>query len=144
MNKARFNFWIIAIAGTLAFGWMIAELVRALINVVDQAGLSAIVWDGVVHHKVGELLVGIPFVAILALSNVWPKEKVRSLIRPSAVVMVIGGLLNAIAWYTLRHTVAAGEFLRIWCLIIFVFGLTGAWISGRMLELTTRHTAGRG
>ena len=134
MNKRLLNFWIITAVGTLAFGWMIVELVRVLLEVGNERGFQAVPLDGVIQHKVGELMVGVPFVSMLALSNLWPKEKVRALIRRSVLVMVTGGLLNAVAWFSLRDRLPPGDFLRIWCLVIFAFGLIGAWLLARMLE----------
>ncbi len=134
MNKRIFSFWVMTAVGVVAFGWMIAELVRVVLEVANASGFRSLLMDGVVQHKVGELMVGIPFVTILALSNLWAKERVRSLIRGLAAVMLVGGVLNAIAWYSLSDRIAAGDFLRIWCLIIFVFGLTGPWLLTRMLD----------
>ena len=134
ITKHILNFWIITVVGIVAFGWMIAELVRAVLEVGNQAGVQAVFWDGVVQHKVGELMVGVPFVAILALANLWPKERVRVWIRRTVVLMVIGGLLNVIAWYSLRDRIAATDFLRLWCLTIFAFGLIGSWLLTLMLE----------
>jgi hypothetical protein len=128
MNKRALNFWLIFVVSLIAFGWMIAELGRVFFEVESHSGLSAVVFDGVAQHKIGELMVGIPFVAVLALSNLWAREKVFSLIRRTRIVMITGGLLNALAWYSLREKVGADSFLRIWCLIIFVFGLVGSWL----------------
>jgi len=69
MNKRAVNFWLIFVVALIAFGWMIVELFRVFFEVKSQFGLSAIPFDGVMQHKIGELMVGIPFVAILDLSN---------------------------------------------------------------------------
>jgi hypothetical protein len=134
MNKPAFNFWLIFVVGIVAFGWMIAELVRAFFEA--PPGLAAVALDGVIQHKVGELMVGIPFVAVLALSNLWPPERTRLLIKRTRFVMIAGGVLNVLAWYTLGDKFLAGSFLRIWCLVIFVFGLAGpsalTWMAGKM------------
>ncbi len=136
MNKRTVNFWLIFVVGIIAFGWMIAELLRVLFEVKDRTGLSAIPFDGVVQHKIGELMVSVPFVAILALSNLWAREKLFSFIRRTRFIMITGGLLNALAWYSLREKVEADSFLRIWCLIIFVFGLFGSWLLLWMVSRT--------
>src|SRR5687767_1935695 len=138
MNKRTLNFWIIAVVGTVAFVWMIAELVRVVFEVGNQSGLAAVPLDGVVQHKVGELMVGVPFVSILALTNLWSAAKIRLLIRRSVIVMVVGGLLNALAWYSLRDRVAASDFLRIWCLIIFAFGLSAPWLLYWIVNRTSK------
>ena len=137
MNKRAINFWLILVVGLFAFGWMTVELVRVFFEVKSQSGLSAVPFDGVMQHKIGELMVGIPFVAVLALSNLWAREKVLSLIRQTRLVMITGGLLNALAWYSLREKVEADSFLRVWCLVIFVFGLFGSWILSWMVNRTT-------
>jgi hypothetical protein len=136
MNKRAVNFWLILVVALIAFGWMLVELVRVFFEVKSQSGLSAIPLDGVMQHKIGELMVGVPFVAILALSNLWTRDKVSSLIRQTRIVMITGGLLNALAWYRLREKVGADSFLRIWCLIIFVFGLVGSWLLSWMVNRT--------
>ncbi len=136
MNKRVINFWLIFVVALIAFGWMIAELLRVFFEVKSQSGLSAVPFDGVMQHKIGELMVGIPFVAVLAVSNLWAREKVLYLIRRTRFVMIIGGLLNALAWYSLREKVEADSFLRIWCLVIFVFALVGSWLLSWMVNRT--------
>ena len=136
MNKRAVNFWLIFVVALIAFGWMIAKLLRVFFEVKSQSGLSAIPFDGVMQHKIGELMVGIPFVAILDLSNLWTREKVFSLIRQTRFVMITGGLLNGLAWYSLGEKVGADSFLRIWCLVIFVFGLVGSWLLSWMVNRT--------
>ena len=139
MNKRAFNFWLIFVVASIAFGWMIAEFFRVFFEVKSQSGLSAVPFDGVIQHKIGELMVAIPFVAILALSNLWAREKLFSLVRRTRFVMITGGLLNALAWYSLREKVEADSFLRIWCLIIFVFGLFGSWLLLWMVSRTNNE-----
>ena len=136
MNIRAVNFWLILVVALIAFGWMIAELVRVFFEVKSRFGFSAVPFDGVIQHKIGELMVGVPFVAILALSNLWTREKVLSLIRQTRLVMITGGLLNALAWFSLREKVGSDSFLRIWCLIIFVFGLIGSWLLSWMVKRT--------
>lgn len=140
MNKRAVNFWIILVASLIAFGWMIAEVFRVFFEVSNRAGLSAIPFDGVVQHKIGELMVGVPFAAVLALSNLRAREKVFSLIGKTRVVMIAGGLLNALAWFSLRERFEADSFLRIWCLLIFVFGSVGSWLLIRMVSLASDTT----
>lgn len=139
MNKRLINFWLILFVSLIAFGWMIAELLRAYFEIKNVNGLSAIPFDGVMQHKIGELMVGIPFVAILAFSNIWSLEKTFVFIRRMRIVMITGGLLNALAWYSLREKVEADSFLRVWCLVIFVFGLFGSWILSWMVNRTTNE-----
>lgn len=136
MNKRIVNFWLIFGVALFAFGWMIVELLRVLFEVTTLSGLSAVPFDGVIQHKIGELMVGIPFVAILAFSNLWSREKIFSFIRLTQIVMITGGLLNALAWYSLREKVSADSFLRIWCLMIFVFGSIGSWLLSRIVNQT--------
>lgn len=136
MNKRAVNFWFIFVVASIAFGWMIAELFRVVFEVESRSGLSAVPFDGVVQHKIGELMVGIPFVTVLALSNLWAREKVHSLVSQTRLVMITGGLLNTLAWYSLREKVGADSFLRIWCLVIFIFSLVGSWLLSWMVNRT--------
>jgi hypothetical protein len=138
MNKRLINFWLILVVALVAFGWMFAELFRVFFEVKSIYGFSAIPFDGVMQHKIGELLAGIPFVAILAFSNRWSTEKTFVFIGRMRIVMIAGGLLNALAWYSLREKVEAESFLRIWCLVIFVFGLFGFWVLSWIMNRTTK------
>lgn len=136
MSKRTVNFWLVLVTALVAFGWMIAELLRVFFDVKSRSGISAVPFDGVMQHKIGELMVAVPSVAVIALSNLWAREKVFALIRQTRVLMIVGGLLNALAWYSLREKFGADSFLRIWCLIIFIFGLTGSWLLLRMVNRT--------
>ena len=138
MNKRLINFWLILFVSFIAFGWMIAELFRVLFEVKSIYGFSAIPFDGVIQHKIGELMVGIAFVGILAFSNRWSTEKTFVFIGRMRIVMITGGLLNALAWYSLREKVEADSFLRVWCLVIFVFGLFVYWALSWMVNRTTK------
>lgn len=136
MKKRAINFWFLIVVGIVAFGWLITELLLVFFDVKSRSGLAAAAFDGVIQHKIGEIMVAVPFFAVLVLSNLWSPEKISSLIRRTRLVMITGGLLNALAWYSLREKVEADSFLRIWCLVIFVFGLVGSWLLSRMLNRT--------
>ena len=118
------------LVGIPAFVWLLAELLRALMEVVNRSGILSVPLDGVIQHKVGELMVGAPLFLILLLSNKWSKEKILALTNRLRVVMIAGGLLNGLAWYSLRERAAWNSFLRVWCLVLLCAGLFGAQIVG--------------
>ncbi len=131
-------FWLMLLVGTIAFVWLFAELGRVWSEVVSRAGVSSIPFDGVVQHKIGELMVGAPLFLIALLSYARSKERLFAFANRMQIVMIIGGLLNGIAWYSLRERVSWDSFFRIWCLIILVVGLfvlpTVKWLIGKTKE----------
>ena len=112
--------------GIPAFIWLIVELIRVFLEVVNRSGVSAVPLDGVIQHKIGELMVGVPLFLILLLSNKWSKEKIFTLISQTQIVMIIGGLLNGVAYFSLRERENFDWFFQVWCLILLIAGLLGA------------------
>lgn len=116
-------FWLMSLIGAIAFVWMFAELGRVFLEVVNRSGVSAIPLDGVIQHKIGELMVSVSLFLVVLLSYVWSKERLFTFASRLQIVMIVGGLLNGIAWYGLRERESWDSFFRIWCLIILVVGL---------------------
>ena len=108
-----------------AMAWMVVELLRASWNVGRSAGIGAIALDGVIQHKVGELLVALPLIAVAVLSNVWTKERLLALIRRTQLLMWGGGVLNGLAWLSLRDQVDWAW----WCVLLLAAGLLGPWLT---------------
>ena len=129
MKNKKPNFWLMLLVGVAAFVWLFAELVRVFLEVVHRSGIPSVPLDGVIQHKVGELMVAGPLFLIVLLGNIWPKGKLAALADRARVVMVVGGLLNGLAWYSVRDRMAAGSFFRVWCLVLLVVGLFGARIA---------------
>lgn len=142
MKNRKFNFWLMLLVGIPAFIWLLVELVRVTSKVVHRFGISSIPLDGVIQHKVGELMVGVPLFLILLLSYKWTKERVLSLVSGTRIIMIIGGLLNALAWYSLREREPWNSFFRIWCLVLLFVGLFGAQIARWLLKLAEKRVAG--
>lgn len=117
------------LVGIAAFVWLFAELVRAFLEVVNRFGMAAIPLDGVIQHKVGELMIGAPLYLVALLGNRWSKEKLFALANRTRIVMIVGGLLNGLAWYSLRERETWDSFFRIWCLILLFVGLFGSQIA---------------
>jgi len=126
MDKQKLNFWAMALIGTPAFIWMLAELIRVFSEVTNRSGVSSVPLDGVIQHKIGELMAAVPLFLILLLTNIWSKEKVFTLINRTQVVMIIGGLLNGLAYFSLLGRETFDWFFQVWCLILLVVGLLGA------------------
>ena len=135
MNDRRLNFWIMVLAGVPAFIWLAAELVRVSLEVWGRSGVWSLAGDGVVQHKVGELMVAVPLYLLLLLANRWPVDKVSALANRTRIVMIAGGVLNAVAWYSLRDREPWDSFFRIWCVILLLVGLFGSqiakWVTAR-------------
>ncbi len=129
MKNKKLSFWLMVIVGIPAFVWLVAELMRVFLEVVNRSGISSAVLDGVLQHKVGELMICAPLFLILVLGNKWSKEKVAALTDRMRALMIAGGLLNALAWYSLREREAWDSFFRVWCLILLFAGLFGSQIA---------------
>ncbi len=127
-----------SLVGAVAFVWMFAELGRVFLEVVNRSGVSAIPLDGVVQHKIGELMVSVSLFLVVLLSYVWSKERLFTFASRMQFVMIVGGLLNGIAWYGLRERESWDSFFRIWCLIILVVGLFGSQIAKWLVSKTKR------
>lgn len=129
-----------ALAGIPAFIWLLIELIRVFSEVVNRSGILSVPLDGVIQHKVGELMVATPLFMLLLLSNKWSKERIFALANRSRIIIIVGGLLNGLAWYSLRERAAWNSFFRIWCLVLLFVGLFGAqivkWLVSRAKERT--------
>jgi hypothetical protein len=129
-----------ALAGIPAFIWLLIELIRVFSEVVNRSGILSVPLDGVIQHKVGELMVATPLFMLLLLSNKWSKERIFALANRSRIIIIVGGLLNGSAWYSLREREAWNSFFRIWCLVLLFVGLFGAqivkWLVSRAKERT--------
>jgi hypothetical protein len=128
MRRSPFDFWFVGTTGAIAFIWLFAELVRVLRQVIAQQGAVGIIIDGVIQHKIGEILVAAPLFLLTLLSDKWSKDKLLRLVSYTEFVMVAGGLLNALAWFNLGEQEDWTSFFRIWCLVLFVTGFFGAFI----------------
>ena len=127
-----------SLVGAVAFVWMFAELGRVLLEVVNRSGISSIPLDGVVQHKIGELMVSVSLFLVVLLTYVWSKERLFTFASRMQIVMIVGGLLNGIAWYGLRERESWDSFFRIWCLIILVVGLFGSQMAKWLVSKTKR------
>ena len=112
-----------------------------LLEDIYRFGVLSVPLDGVIQHKVGELMVGAPLFLILLLSNKWPKERVFALADRTRIIMIIGGLLNAVAWYSLRQRETWDSFFRMWCLVLLLAGLFGSRIIKWLVNLSREGIA---
>ena len=143
MMNRKLNYWLMLIIGIPAFIWLLFELIRVLLEVIHRFGAAAIPLDGVIQHKVGELMVGAPLFLILLLFNKWPKDKIFTLVNRTRIIMIIGGLLNGLAWYSLRHRESWDSFFRVWCLVLLFVGLFGSQIARWIVNLSGERVVGR-
>ena len=119
-----------------AFIWLLVELIRVFLEVTNRSGVSAVPLDGVIQHKIGELMVAAPLFVLLLLANKWSKEKLFTFINRTQVVMIIGGLLNGLAYFSLRGRETFDWFFQVWCLILLVVGLLGSPIARWFVRMT--------
>ena len=129
-----------ALAGIPAFIWLLAELIRVFSEVVNRSGILFVPLDGVIQHKVGELMVATPLFLLLLLSNKWSKERIFALANRTRIIMIVGGLLNGLAWYSLGDREAWDSFFRIWCLVLLFVGLFGAQIAKWLVSWAKERT----
>ena len=140
MRNRKLNFWLMALAGIPAFIWLLAELIRVFLEVVNRSGILFVPLDGVIQHKVGELMVATPLFLLLLLSNKWPRERIFALANRTRIIMIVGGLLNGLAWYSLREREAWDSFFRIWCLTLLFVGLFGSQIAKWLVSWAKERT----
>ncbi len=115
-----------AFIGIPAFIWLLAELIRVFLEVSNRSGVSSVPFDGVIQHKIGELMVGVPLFLVCLLSIKWSKDKIFTFINRMQIVMIIGGLLNGLAFFSLRGREIFDWFFQFWCLLLLAVGLLGA------------------
>jgi len=113
------------VVGACGFGWMGTILADRIALITIDGGWRAVVGDGRIQHGVGELMATVSFFAILVSSKVWPLHRVLALSARLRGVMVVGGLLNGLAWYS-TSAEAWNTVLRLWCLCLLGFGFMGA------------------
>ena len=123
-----------------AFVWLFVELIRVFLEVSNRSGVASVPFDGVIQHKIGELMVGAPLFLIFLLSNKWSKEKVFTLANRMQIIMIIGGLLNGLAWFSLRERETWDSFFRVWCLILLFVGLFGSPIAKYLVSVTKKNS----
>jgi hypothetical protein len=140
MRNQKLNFWLMSLVGLPAFVWLIAELIRVFFEVVNRSGFLSVPFDGVIQHKVGELMVGVPLFLILLLDNKWSKERTLALADQMQGWMIVGGLLNGLAWYSLREREAWNSFFRVWCLILLFVGLFASQIAKWLVRWARERT----
>ena len=123
----RFSFVFYVIIFCLGIGWMGLELLRVGWSILETKNFAAMITDGVVLHKIGELMVAAPFAWLAIMSSQWPVEKLQTFFTRTKWVMVAGGVLNGLAWLTLRDIVD----WHVWCLILLVWGTVAAPLFGK-------------
>ena len=122
--------------GLCGFGWMFFELAKRILIVSNQSSISSIPFDGKIQHGIGELMVSISFFSILLMSKVWLKERVFLLSSKLRFVMIIGGLLNGLAWFTTSSEEPWNGLFRMWCLFLFIFSIFATRIANWMVSKT--------
>lgn len=122
--------------GLFGFGWMFTELVKRILVVSNQSSISFITFDGKTQYGVGELILTLSFFSILLMTKVWVKEKVFSLSRKLRFLMILGGLLNGLAWFTTSSEENWNGLFRMWWLFLFVFSIFATPIANWMVSNT--------
>jgi hypothetical protein len=125
----RFSFVFSVIIFGVGIGWMGLELLRVGWKLAESQGFAAMLTDGVVWHKIGELMVAAPFAWLAIMSNQWPVDKLQTFFSRTKWIMIAGGVLNGIAWLTLRYRVD----WHIWCLILLIWGTVAAPLFGKYI-----------
>ncbi len=127
--KQKIHLWMSWSIVALGAGWMFVELARVVWQIGSQSGVWAIFGDGVAQHKIGELLIIIPFIIIAINSNFWPPARLRAFLSRGQWAMIAGGLLNGYAWFQLRYRVD----WHFWCLALLFWGVVFGPLFGRMM-----------
>lgn len=128
---------------TTAIGWLIMigltvflleELVRIALWTIPEWGFWTAITDGVILHKLGELLILPPLAAFALFNRKLPTERVIELIGKSRWVIWSGALLNLVAVFSLADRV----YWWAWPLLLAVVGgilplLMMRWIRTRAI-----------
>lgn len=127
MHSSKLIFWnrsISALIVGLGIGWMAWELVRVFWQITATSGPAAALRDGVTLHKIGELLIIIPFMSVVLRPTFGRPDRDFSaaLMQRLRLAMLAGALLNGYAWLELRQRVEWHS----WCLILLAAGVAGA------------------
>lgn len=124
-TKRKIEFIVMLSIGVFGFGWMFIILVKYISIVINQSGFLSIPFHGKLYHGIGELMLSISFFSILLMSKIWVKERVFSLSNKLRFVMITGGILNGLAWFTTSSEEKWNGVFRMWCLFLFAFGFCG-------------------
>lgn len=119
----RYNTLVIWIVSVPAALWLGAELMRAMLEVERTRGYTELLFDGVVQHKVGELLIMFPILCVLLALNRRSEEQMMRAIDGVRWMILAGGVLNGIAWLSLADRAVPTSFLRVWCSVLLVFSI---------------------
>ena len=98
---------------------MFFELLRSGWRAFGESGFPGLLWDGVVLHKIGELMIIIPLGWIAAGSVPLSQSFLERLQKYALWMAPLGGLLNLAAWFKLNELVP----WHVWCLILLGMGL---------------------
>lgn len=129
MSKYRnLVMWLVSVPAAL---WLGAELLRVMLEVVRTRGYTGLPLDGVVQHKIGELLIAFPILCVLLAIARHSEERIMRAVDGVRWIILAGGVLNGIAWFSLADRAAPTSFLRVWCLALLAFSV----VAPRVLKL---------
>lgn len=126
-NRSKLIILLVAVPASF---WLGAELFRAILDAARTSGYAGLLYDGVVQHKIGELLVMFPVLVIMLSAGKHTPERLSHFVGRLAPMMWAGGLLNGLAWLTLRREVDWHS----WCLLLLVAGLSAPTLLRRWIE----------
>ena len=110
--------------------WMFLHAYRA----VDEAWrvpTGGVLWQPLVWHKVGELMVVLPAgVPLAGFFMLWPSLVRRRYLAITTPFMIVGGLLNlAAAWgFARQPTTDFAAFMRVFGVLLFAAGVGLPWL----------------
>lgn len=115
MNSIRTVYFavIIGLAG------LIYDFVRYISKISYSIWSKNFLLDGVIQHKIGEFIIFIVLMSIVIYSKSHTKEAVLQLSKKLYPFIILGGVLNLIAWFDVVDRAS----WHIWCLILFVVSL---------------------
>ncbi|MEM8906315.1 MAG: hypothetical protein AAGD05_00600 [Bacteroidota bacterium] len=109
--------WLIL--GGLALFAFLLTCIRPIRALGFSNGWLPFLLDGTLQHKLGEVLLWIPFYYIGLSTFHQTQSDLLQRILSFRWSMLLGGILNLIAWWSLRHDV----WWHLFCWVIFFWGL---------------------
>lgn len=99
MGRKPTNWWIMVAAGLFAAAFLLKDFVLHAHIAFAKSGAIGLLMSSTMQHKVGELLIGAPLFMTALMRQVWPAERLLANLKAARPLMLIGSVLNILAWF---------------------------------------------
>jgi hypothetical protein len=115
------SWWIMVAAGVFAAGFLLNDFMDHGHAILAHAGPRGLLLSPTIHHKVGEVLIGVILFTTALMRSIWPAERLIANLKASYPLMLVGAALNALAWFGSGQP--ATDFNKIWFLLLVMVGV---------------------